>query len=124
MRSMELVESEKTEGMKAGCISGEGIPYSRNRRIIRVFHASVTQSCPSPLAEGAQGPEVSDSNLYLQTSAQKIEQNPDILMILQDFFCFYYHTKGSNIESIYTTLPHRPLSSVASQSALSTNSTH
>lgn len=124
MRSMELLESEKTEGMKAGSISGEGIPYSRDRRIIRVFSALVTQSCPSPLAEGAQGPEVSDSNLYLQTSAQKIKQNPNILMILQDFFFFYYHTKGSNMEIIYTTLPHRPLSSVASQSALSTNSTH
>lgn len=101
VRSMELLESEKTEGMKAGSISGEGIPYSRDRRIIRVFSALVTQSCPSPLAEGAQGPEVSDSNLYLQTSAQKIKQNPNILMILQDFFFLLPHKRFKHGNHIY-----------------------
>jgi len=39
--------------MKAGSISGEGIPYSRDSRIIRVVSASVLHSCPGPLAEGA-----------------------------------------------------------------------
>lgn len=39
--------------MKAGSVSGEGIPYSRDSRIIRVFSTSVMQSSPSPLAEGA-----------------------------------------------------------------------
>lgn len=66
---MELVESGKIEGMKAGSISGEGILYSRDGTIIRAFSASVTQSCPSPLTERAQGPEVSESNLQLQNSA-------------------------------------------------------
>lgn len=70
VRSVELVERGKTEGMKAGSISGEGIPYSRDRRIIRVFSASVTQSCPSPLGEGNQSPEVSESNVHLQNYAQ------------------------------------------------------
>lgn len=36
MRSMELFESGKREGMKAGSVSGEGNPYSRDSRIISV----------------------------------------------------------------------------------------
>lgn len=36
VRSMEFVERGKLEGMKAGCITGEGILHSRDRRIISV----------------------------------------------------------------------------------------
>lgn len=76
VRSKELVQIGKTKGMKAGSISGEGIPYSRDGRIVRVFSASVTQSCPSPLAERTQGLGVSEGYLHLQNSAQKSNRIP------------------------------------------------
>lgn len=85
MRSMELFESGKREGMKAGSVSGEGNPYCRDSRIISVQCFCYTV-LSQPFSWGSPEPRGIRQQSPFADFCSKINQNPGILMILQDFF--------------------------------------